>query len=336
MPDTTARHGAVFVKALAEDLRNQGLGIDEIFAGTGIDPFILQEEKPVAEFASIASFFEKWSDLTGNDLLGFQRGQTSEMRRSGLICYVGLSSPTTLDFYKNIARYRRVFSDVMEIDTERLASDGVLSWYFNVPSSVARRQYVEFGASGIVASLRRNVNRRVTPDYVTFKHVRKTNRAAFEDFFGCDVRFGARTNAMKLKASDLALPLSTADNELYSVLTQYCDDVLRRQSKRAPDLIVDVERAIVDRLAVGEASQNKVAVALGMSARTLSRRLAKEGTTFFRTLEELRKSLAVNYLKDSDLVLAEISFLLGYSGLSSFSEAFKRWTGQSPGQFRNA
>jgi len=67
----------------------------------------------------------------------------------------------------------------------------------------------------------------------------------------------------------------------------------------------------------------------------LSRRLASEGTTFFKTLEELRQALARNYLRDSGLTLAEIAFLLGYSGLSSFNDAFKRWTGHTPGQYRN-
>ena len=118
MPDTTARHGAVFVKEMAEELIGQGFEIGEIFDGTGIDPRLLNEEKPVAGFASIAAFFEKCAKRSGNDILGFQRGQTSEMRRTGLICYVGLASPTVLGFYKNIARYRRVFSEALEINVD--------------------------------------------------------------------------------------------------------------------------------------------------------------------------------------------------------------------------
>ena len=71
-----------------------------------------------------------------------------------------------------------------------------------------------------------------------------------------------------------------------------------------------------------------------MSPRTLSRKLGRAGTSYFTILEELRKALAIRYLRESRLPLSEIAFLLGYSGLNSFSEAFRRWTGQSPGQFR--
>lgn len=335
MPDTTARHGAVFVKVIAEELIERGFGVGDVFEGTGIDPSILDQEKPVAGFGSIAAFFEKWAKQSGNDILGFQRGQVCEMRRAGLICYVGLSSPTVLDFYKNMARYRRVFSDAIEVDIDQLETTGLLTWYSNVPGTIVRRQFVEFGTAGTMTALRQSVGKRITPKGVTFKHARKTNLDEFGRFFGCEVRFSASVNSVRLNLSDLDLPLQTADNELYSVLTQYCDEVLSRKSTRSPDLLLDVERAIVDRLSIGEATQEEVASALGMSPRTLSRRLAKEGTTFFKTLEDLRKSLATSYLKDSNLMLAEISYLLGYAGLSSFSEAFRRWTGQSPGQYRN-
>ena len=110
------------------------------------------------------------------------------------------------------------------------------------------------------------------------------------------------------------LPLVTSENELYSVLTEYCEDILQKKSRNVSDLLVEVERAIADRLTTGEATQEHIARSLGMSSRTLSRRLAKEETTFFRTAEDLRQSLAESYLTNSDLVLAEIAFLLGYSG----------------------
>jgi AraC-like DNA-binding protein len=78
-----------------------------------------------------------------------------------------------------------------------------------------------------------------------------------------------------------------------------------------------------------------VARELGMSARTLSRRLAEEGTTFARIVEEYRASMAKGLLQESDLQVTEIAFVLGYSELSTFSTAFRRWTGKTPLEFRN-
>lgn len=334
MTKSVPLHGAVYVQTLARDLLDQGFSESDVFSGTGFTSALIRQDRPFAPFDQICGFYEHAAELTGNDALGFQRGERREMRRSGLICYVGLSSPTVLDFIKNIARYRRVFSDAVEIDTDNLESEGILRWYFAIPTMVRRRQYVEFGASGLLYALRQAANRRFSPRLVTFRHARRTNTDVFERFFGGPVKFSQHDNAYYFRPEDLELPLMTADDNLYSVLVEHCDAVLKDKSRNLPPIVVDVERAIADRLSMGEASQEAVARALGMSPRTLSRRLSDENTTFFKVLEQLRQALAMNYLRDSDLVLAEISFLLGYSGLSSFNDAFKRWTGQTPGQFR--
>ena len=114
----------------------------------------------------------------------------------------------------------------------------------------------------------------------------------------------------------------------------YGDQILADMARQNPGLVVEVERAIAEQLGAGSVTLETVASGLGISPRTLSRRLAAEGTSFFQLLEGLRISLSKSYLRDSNLVLAEIAFLLGYSGLGSFNDAFKRWTGHSPGQFR--
>ena len=149
MPGGSPRHGAVFAQDLARDLSELGSSQSQLFGGTGFDAGLLQAEKPVAAFVDIAGFFENAAKLTGNDMLGFQRGQTRETRRSGLLFYVGHTAPTVMGMLRNTARYRRVFSDAVEIDVSTLERDGVAKWYFSVPASVERRQIVEFGISGI-------------------------------------------------------------------------------------------------------------------------------------------------------------------------------------------
>jgi AraC-like DNA-binding protein len=334
MQESTPLHGAIYVKMLAGELREQGYSDRQIFAGSGLSAKVFEEARPTAPFAKVAAFFENAAKLTDNDILGLERGIKRDYRLSGLISYVGTASPTVLDAIHNIARYRRVFSDAVEIDVSSLEKDGRLIWSFRVPDAVERRQHAEFSTIGLLVSLRQCTNREIRPDLVAFRHSRNTNLQAFARSFGCKVLFDQRQPVIQFKPSDLELPLITADNELYKVLTEYCEVVLQGKSRNTSDLLVDVERVIADRLTSGEVTQHHVAKSLGMSARTLSRRLAKEGTTFFKTVENLRHSLAQRYLSNSDLVLAEIAFLLGYSGLSSFNDAFKRWTGKTPGQFR--
>ncbi|WP_121067653.1 AraC family transcriptional regulator [Chachezhania antarctica] len=334
MPGTTPHHGAMLIQGFVRDLIDHGYSQKQIFDGSGVSPRIMTDEKPSLPFEQIASFFEHAAELTDNDLVGFERGAARELRRAGLICYVGTSSPTLADALRNVARYQRVFSDALEFDTSQMTSKNIVSWQYRVETRVQRRQYVEFSASGMMAVLRKATQRPFVPEFIHFKHARNTHTDVIEKFFGCKVSYARPMNQIGFRPHDLDLPLPAADDGLHTVLKDYCEDVLGRKNRNAPDIVIDVERAIVDRLASGEATQEEVGRALGMSARTLARRLAAEGTTFFGTVEELRHTLAVNYLKNSDIVLAEIAYLLGYSGMSSFNDAFKRWTGQTPGQFR--
>jgi AraC-like DNA-binding protein len=91
---------------------------------------------------------------------------------------------------------------------------------------------------------------------------------------------------------------------------------------------------IVEQLASGGVSAEKVAQALHVSTRTLHRQLQGEGTTFKGLLEETRRKLAATYLRDEDISVTEIAFMLGFSEPSAFTRAYRRWTGESPSAAR--
>ena len=111
-------------------------------------------------------------------------------------------------------------------------------------------------------------------------------------------------------------------------LVDYYEDAISgRQIWRQP-LRTRVENAITPRLPHGTMNISNIASDLGMSVRTLSRRLADEGQTFSTILEELRSDLANRYLQNSSLSISQIAWLLGYSEVSSFAHAFQRWTGK--------
>jgi AraC-like DNA-binding protein len=102
------------------------------------------------------------------------------------------------------------------------------------------------------------------------------------------------------------------------------------------DFIARVKAAIANELPSGQPNDKDIAKMFCMSSRTLQRRLSAEGTNFSQMLDAVRRYLAEQYVTDPSLSLTEISFLLGFSRLSSFSRAFRRWTGQSPSAAREA
>jgi AraC-like DNA-binding protein len=100
------------------------------------------------------------------------------------------------------------------------------------------------------------------------------------------------------------------------------------------NIIERIKAAIIDQLPSGQVTDSSIADALYLSRRTFHRRLLQQNTTFRAILNEVRQKLASQYITDSSLSLNEISFLLGFAEISSFSRAFKRWTGTSPSAFR--
>ena len=126
------------------------------------------------------------------------------------------------------------------------------------------------------------------------------------------------------------MPIGSADHHLNELLTKYCEEALAHRGTGHSALRTNVEKAIATLLPHGKAQAAEVARRLGMSPRTLTRRLASEGLTFSGILEEQRIDLARHYLQESQLPVSQIGWLLGYRELSAFTHAYKRWTGTNP------
>ncbi len=120
-----------------------------------------------------------------------------------------------------------------------------------------------------------------------------------------------------------------ADARLYRILKQHAERILS-EMPRDTDSIADVRRAIAASMKEGDPKLNRVIKQLSMSPRTLERRLKEHGVVFKKLVTDTRRRFALDYLKDRKHTLTEIAFLLGYSEVSAFNRAFKRWTGSTP------
>lgn len=336
MRRTSLLHSATWARQLADQLKRDGQPVRRLLAEAGIAPRNLNAENARLPFDRIATFFELAAEATGDDCLGLRFGQTRDTRDAGLIGYVGLSSPTVCDALHNLDRYQRLFSDAWEIDAGLLEETGNLSWDFRSAITLRKRQVIEFGLAKVLRALRQMTGRDLVPEEVSFAHSRNEQLENFGRFFGCAVHFAAPMNSIRFKLSDIHLPVHSADDRLLAVLLEHCKLVLGRHEVAPPTLIERVERMIADRLTTETAGLEAVASELGMSKRTLTRKLAEHGTTFTALVDVIRKELALRYLRDRSLSLTEIAFFLGYTELSSFNHAFRRWTGTTPSKMRRA
>ena len=155
-------------------------------------------------------------------------------------------------------------------------------------------------------------------------------------FFGCDVTFGSDVDEIVYPGHVKSVACVNADPYLNSLLLKYCEEALKSRRTRSDSWRFRVENTIASLLPHGQADASEIAKRLGVSQRTLARRLASEGQTFGDVLNGLRFDLARRYLEEHDLQISKVAWLLGYQETSAFYHAFKRWTDQAPRELRSA
>jgi AraC-like DNA-binding protein len=166
------------------------------------------------------------------------------------------------------------------------------------------------------------------PLRVELAHPAPRSKAEHVRVFGAPVAFGARRSGLVLDAAVLDRPVPAADRRLLPLVERHLDELL---AARAPDAFVaQVREAIAESLCDGSPSIRTLAKRTGMSVRTFQRRLDERGIVFRELVAEIRQELARRYLAESTTNLTEVAFLLGYSELSAFDRAFRRWTGSTP------
>lgn len=198
------------------------------------------------------------------------------------------------------------------------------------------RHQIEFWLVTMVRICRQVTGTRLALNHLKVRHRRDEAPAEFSSFFGCEVEFGAEGDKIILPASVTSLPIVGRDSYLNDLLRQYAETSLAHRPKGRAPLRSAVEGVLPQLLPHARASASIVAKHLGVSTRTLSRRLREEGAGFAAILDETRAALAKSYLAEPNLPVSEIAWLLGYQEVSSFTHAFKRWTAMAPQQFRSA
>jgi AraC-like DNA-binding protein len=167
-----------------------------------------------------------------------------------------------------------------------------------------------------------------------FPHAEPQETSEYECTFPPEsLRFGAPCHAFAFDEKVLHRPMASANANLHAVLRAQLNTVLADLS-HPPNLTGRVRDLVAGRMPSGMPTARSLAQELRMSPRTLFRKLESEGTAFRIELDALRRELALQYVRQEDLPLIEVAFLLGFSHVPAFNRAFKRWTGATPTQYR--
>jgi AraC-like DNA-binding protein len=193
---------------------------------------------------------------------------------------------------------------------------------------------MEFCMFAAIRICRLLTGQKLIPQHFSIAHYRSGDTSEMARFVGTKVEFGADRDEFSLNVDARELPLIHADPYLNNLLLKYCEAALADRRGDISQLRTRVENAISSLLPHGRVLVEDVARSLGMSERTLARKLADEGLNFTKILQQLRRDLAVRYLNDPKLHVSKIAWLLGFNEVSAFTHTFKRWTGKTPSQMR--
>jgi AraC-like DNA-binding protein len=282
-----------------------------------------------------SKLLEYAAEALNDSAFGLHLAEQANPREVGLLFYVASAGKNVSEAVALYARYCRIVNEAVRVKLLQGQSEVVVEFIFVGVSRHRVRQNAEFGIAAVIKALREIAGRNIHPTQVSFAHAGESNRRELERFFGCAVEFGASIDQLTFSNEILALPLLTQDRHLLDTLEPICDEAAKERNTAKGTLRASVENEVQRLLHHGNAQREAVAKKLAMSTRTLARKLAVENTTYEEVVDHLRRSLALQYVKEPSLSLSQIAWLLGYEGSSSFNHAFLRWTGRSPSASRN-
>jgi AraC-like DNA-binding protein len=309
------------------------LGYDSIpFLHTrGIDSKMLLDPDATVPMSACVGLLADGVRATGDDNLGLHVAEHAELGSFDVHFYAMVSSPTLGAAFERVCRYQRLIHETSQVQLEKSGDRALLS--HRLPGGIAApRQTAELLLAGWVRAGRVATRTRWSPAEVRFAHRTPPDSREHERFFGAPLRFATGENALVLPAALLELPCRRNDPSLLSLLDRYAAD--RLGVRHAATFADRARAALSEELQAGNVTAHRVAARLRVSIRTFHRALAAEGTSYRRLLDQLRLDIAGRHLIDDRMSVAEVAFLVGFSEISAFHRAFKRWTGRTPVSFR--
>ena len=296
----------------------------------------LDNRIPITRYVAL---FRAAAELTGEPALALQYGQAVRMQEISIVGLICEACETTIDVGTQLNRYGRLMfddGDGAASDMVRLAGGDGGVWmeaagaFFNCSPYVAQAEL-----SRMVWNTRTmfaghpDFQRMSFPMTVNFTHDDPGYRTDYERIFQAPVVFGAKWNALLIDKTFLSLKQPPTNRYVFGVLSQRAEALLK-SLESATTTRGKVESLLIPILHTGDPSVEAMAEKMGLSRPTLYRKLKAEGTSFEKLLDELRHKMALHYLDGEKVSVNETAYLVGFSDPSSFSRAFKRWTGSSP------
>jgi AraC-like DNA-binding protein len=316
---------------LFERLGRAGLDVDAILRRAKLPRSRFSVAKPVGTTAEFFALWRAVEEESADPGLGLRIGVEVLPDEDNVVSVAAMHAATLGEALQKLARYKRlVCPERIAIDVEDGEARLRFEWLLadDAPPSLL----TDIIFAGVTNLAQQGTMMPVKPLRLEFIR-RRANEAMLRRHFGCELRFDGAHDVLVFDESALALPMVHRNAQLLAVLLPGLERAIE-QEDRARTLADDVRAALCEMICGDRPAIAKVAKSLGMSARTMQRRLGELGTSYQDLLDDVRRRSARRLLANTDLALGEVAFLLGFEEVNSFTRAFHAWEGTAPAQWR--
>ena len=250
----------------------------------------------------------------------------------GAFGHAWLASSTLRTGLQRLVRYGRILGEKAKYRLEDTGKGLRIVFDHGRKNLVLGALGTDYALSILMDMCRMNFGAALRPLEVTLRRAKPADPLPWEHFYGSRVHFGAARDSFLLSRRDVDEVLPISNRQIAVTL----DAILAKQLAELDrsNVAARCKAVLLERMASGESPEGDIAKVLHMSRRTLQRKLADADLTYQQLVDDTRHDLALRYLEDPGKSITEITFLLGFSGQSAFTRAFRRWTGKSPSDYR--
>lgn len=320
------------LRGLTTALRDRSLDPIRLLREAELDSDLLERPKSSVELPVLTRLMRTASQLVGDPGLGLYFGEKAPMQSLGMLGEVLTHAPTLRAAISELPNYLPL---VFPTGRFRLLEEGDRAYliyeapFCDAPSA---RFCTELSLA-FAARIGRQLVPSSRPLEARVRHGAPRYAERYAAAFGCPVRFEAQRSELVFARTLLDVPQPFVDEPLWRMLKRRADELLVQE--RARELLHErVKQVLRHEVDLGSVNPGNIARRLGVSPRSLRRRLGDEGHSLSALADEVRRELALSELANPEIPIKRIADRVGFSEVSAFHRAFKRWTGVTPARYR--
>jgi AraC-like DNA-binding protein len=321
------------ISQIPEVLRSLGADPADVCAAAGFDVSLFDDPTNLVTYRAASQLYRACVERTGCNHFGLLKGRASGLNSLGLVGILMKCAPDVGAALRGLVRFMHLNIRGAAATLREHGKLGMLGYEIHAPGVEAADQINDGALASAFNIMTALCGPQWKPVEVLFEHGPPPDTTPFHEFFRVPLRFGMTENALVFSASWLTRPLPPVERELSRLVR---DRIAALEREYREDFAEQVRSLLRTGLAAGSGWRaDEIARHLSMHSRTLHRRLAAGGTNFRALVDECRYQIAQQMLKNTDVDVGHIAYVLDYADATAFARAFRRWSGSSPSRWRD-